>query len=186
MSTPALPYLIRDAVESDITACLALDHNYETEHVWQVRIHEDPPGQTQITFNKERLPRVLALEYPSDETLMRQMLPHEQCFLVAANREDNAVLGYLLMSSDLIYRRAHIHDVVVSQSHRRQKIGLKLMSIARQWAREKAHVHLSVQVQTRNYPGIQFCLKSGLVLCGFNDHYFPNQDIAVFFGQSLR
>lgn len=186
MSTPALPYLIRDAVESDITACLALEHGYETEHVWQMRIQEEPPGQTQITFNKERLPRVLELQYPADEQLMRQMLPHEQCFVVAANREDGAIMGYLLMSSDPFYRRAHIHDVVVSQSHRRQKIGLRLVNIARQWAREKSCVHLSAQVQTRNYPGIQFCGKVGLIFCGFNDHYFPNQDIAVFFGQSLR
>lgn len=186
MSTPAPSYLIRDAIASDIPACLALEHGYETEHVWQMRMHEDPPGQTQITFNKERLPRTLAIDYPADEALMRQMLPHEQCFLVASKREDDTVLAYLLMSHDPIYRRAHIHDVVVSQAYRHQKIGLRLMSISHKWAREKACLHLSAQVQTRNYPGIQFCQKAGLVFCGFNDHYFPNQDIAVFFGQSLR
>ena len=45
---------------------------------------------------------------------------------------------------------------------------------------------LIVETQTKNYPAIQFLLKRGLVFCGYNDLFYPNQDIAIFFGQNLR
>jgi GNAT superfamily N-acetyltransferase len=90
------------------------------------------------------------------------------------------------MRSDPIYKIAHIHDLVVSQPYRRKRIGSRLLNVARQWARDHHLVQIMAEMQTKNYPGILFCQQAGLEFCGFNDHYFPNQDIAVFFSQTLR
>jgi GNAT superfamily N-acetyltransferase len=79
-----------------------------------------------------------------------------------------------------------LQDLLVSQAYRRRKIGSRLLNVARNWARQHQLIRLTAELQTMNYPGILFCQRAGLSFCGFNDHYFPNQDIAVFFSESLR
>ena len=181
----ATPLLFRDATDRDLSACLELDHMYETEYVWQMRIHNEG-HQQQITFQRERLPRFLDAEWPINNHRLQLALPPEHCFLIAEDRENHEVIGYLTMRHDPIYGVGRLQDVVVSRPHRRQKIGTRLMNVARQWAVNKQIATLTAELQTQNFPGILFCQASGLSFCGFNDHYFPNQDIAVFFSETLR
>ncbi len=178
-------FLIRDGVESDLTSCLALDHSYATEYVWQMNVHEET-GQWDISFKTERLPRLMEVVYPFDERRLRLSLPKDQCFLVATSRERPEVLGYLAMRSDPIYQIARVMDLVISRPYRQHRIATRLLTVARQWAREHGLVQLTMEIQTKNYPAIVFCQQRGLVFCGFNDQYFPSQDIAVFFSQTLR
>jgi GNAT superfamily N-acetyltransferase len=181
----SLGFLIRDGLESDISACLQLDHHYESDHVWQMTLDESP-GQWQVSFKIQRLPRILEATYPASEARLRLALPAEHCFLVAAAKEDSEILGYLTMRNDPVHRIALVQDVVVSRPYRRQHIGTRLLSVARQWAKEHHLLQVTVESQTQNYPGITFCQQNGFVFCGFNDQYFPDSDIAVFFGQSIR
>ena len=182
--TTSLSFLIRDGLESDIPACLQLDHHYETDLVWQMTVDEKP-GHWQIGFLNQHLPRTLESEYNPNERRLRLALPAEQCFLVAVTRETNEPLGYLTMRTDPIYSIARIHDLVVSLPYRRQRIGTRLLTIARKWAKEHALDNLMMEAATQNFPGIVFAQQSGFTFCGYNDHYFANQDIAVFFSQSL-
>ncbi len=184
MMNTSISFLIRDGLESDITACLQLDHHYETDLVWQMTVDEKP-GHWQIGFLNQHLPRTLETEYRTSEARLRLALPVDQCFLVAVTRENNELLGYLAMRNDPIHGIARIHDLVVSLPYRRQRIGTRLLSIARQWAKEHRLINLMIESATQNYPGIVFAQQSGFKFCGYNDHYFPNQDIAVFFSQSL-
>lgn len=184
MST-SLGVVIRDGLESDIPACLALDHRYETEAVWQMTVAEDP-GQWQITFKTQRLPRTLEAEYPADEGRLRLALPPEQCFLVVASKTDGELLAYLTMRADPVYRIALVQDLLVSRPYRRRRIGLRLLAVARAWAKEHNLAQMMIENQTRNMPGILFCKAAGFTFAGYNDQYFPNRDIAVFFSQSLR
>ncbi len=178
-------FLIRDGLESDLEACLALDHSCITEHVWQMNIQ---PGtdQSQILFKTERLPRSMEIFHRSDLARLRLALVDQECFLVAAARDNADILGYLTMRSDPVHYIALTQDVVIAPTYRRHRIATRLLHVARQWAREHDHLRLTVETQTKNYPSIKFCQANGLNFCGFNDHYFPNGDIAVFFTQSLR
>jgi GNAT superfamily N-acetyltransferase len=178
-------FLIRDGLETDIPACLELDHQYETDFVWQMSV-EGEPGQQRITFKTQRLPRTLEAVYPASEHRMHLALPPEHCFLVAVAKEDGHVLGYLTMRSDPVYQSAIIQDIVISRAFRRLRMGTRLLNIARQWAKEHDLNRLTLETQTKNFPSIAFCQGSGFHFCGYNDQYFPNQDIALFFSQSLR
>jgi ribosomal protein S18 acetylase RimI-like enzyme len=182
--TTSLSFLIRDGLESDIPVCLDLDHHYETNLVWQMTVDEKP-GHWQIGFLDQHLPRTLETEYQASEARLHFVLPADQCFLVAVTRDTNEVLGYLSMRNELVYGIARIHDIVVSLPFRRQRIGTRLLTIARQWAKEHGLKQLVIEAATQNFPGILFAQQSGFGFCGYNDHYFPNQDIAVFFSQSL-
>lgn len=178
-------FLIRDGLESDIDRCLLLDHTYETEHVWQMALFEEIAGW-QVTFKTEHLPRMMEVEYPADQKRIRAALPDEHCFLVAETREPDELLGYLTMRNQPGHGIALVQDIVVSRPYRGHGIATRLLNVARQWAQEHQLKQLMIEVQTKNYPALMFCEKSGLRFCGFNDRYFQNGDIAVFFSQTLR
>jgi GNAT superfamily N-acetyltransferase len=182
----SLRIVIRDGVEPDVPACLALDHTYDTEFVWQVFIEKDAPHTFQTMFKRERLPRALTVSYPADENRLRLALPTDQCLLVAEDQGSGDILGYATLRQEPVHRLAILHDLVVDRPYRQSRIGTRLLNIARRWAREHALVSLVAEAHTKNYPAISFCLASGLAFCGYNERYFGNQDIAVFFGQTLR
>jgi GNAT superfamily N-acetyltransferase len=99
---------------------------------------------------------------------------------------NNALLGYLSMRHEPARRVGWIQDFVIDRPYRRMGIGTRLLKVARRWAYEHAITRLMLETQTRNFPSMSFCLSSGFAFCGYNDRYFENQDIAVFFGQTLR
>jgi ribosomal protein S18 acetylase RimI-like enzyme len=178
-------FVIRDGLESDIPACLGLDHSYETDFVWQMQRQQEDGWR--IDFKRERLPRTLEVTYLASEERLRAALPAEHCFLIATTRDDDPeVIGYLAMRSNPLYRIGAVHDIVVSHPYRRQKIATRMVRIAARWAKERQLTTLMIETQTKNYPSIRFCEAAGFAFCGFNDRYFLNRDIAVFFSQSVR
>ena len=186
MTSPAtFSFLIRDGLESDIEACLELEHAYTTDRVWQMNVFEEV-GQWQISFKRENLPRTIDVEYPVDERRLRAALPDDHCFLIAASREDGEIVGYLSMQCELPHRIAQVQDLIVSRPYRGNGIGSRLLNVARSWARERDLAQMTIELQTKNFPGIAFCQAAGFAFCGFNDRYFLNGDIAVFFSQTLR
>jgi GNAT superfamily N-acetyltransferase len=178
-------FLIRDGLESDIGRCLAVDHTYETDYVWQMTTREEG-DEREVRFKKDRLPRTMQSVYPYDEHHIRMAIPSEHCFLVAVERDQSEILGYMTMHNDPLYHVARVTDLVVSRPYRNHRIATRLLNISRQWAREYHLTQMTMELQTKNYPGILFCQRHGFAFCGFNDRLFPDQDIAVFFSQALR
>lgn len=178
--------LVRDAVESDIAACIEINHSYTTDYVWQMTIMPDTSG-LQVRFRKERLPRAIETTYEITKERLQSALPKETCFLVLQRKEgDKGIIGYLTMRYNPVHKIAVVQDIVIDKPYRRMKLGSRLLSIARRWALEHDAVQLMVETQTKNFPAIAFCQRRGLTFCGFNDQYYRNQDIAIFFGQALR
>lgn len=178
-------FLIRDAVEADIDACLQLDAIYEAEAVWQMTIRQDVTGW-EIRFRTERLPRTVEHRYDITRQRLQTGLTENHGFIVAVDKSDDAVFGFAVLSHNESKDITTVTDLLVSRPYRRHYAGTRLLGAARQWAIDRAARHIQLELQTRNYPGLQFCHANGYSFCGFNDHYFPNHDIAVFFNQSLR
>lgn len=187
-------YLIRDALPTDLPACLALDHSFETDYVWQMALRSDT-DRHDISFQTERLPRTLTAAHPVDESRLRTCLDPAHCFLVGAAHETQEadsdapmppqVIAYLTMRYDPIRRAGWVQDLVVDPALRRQGIGGRLLGIARRWAVEQGAGRLFVEVPTQNYPMIALCLKQGLEFSGYNDRLLPRRDIALLLGISL-
>lgn len=170
--------LVRAAFRMDITECLALDSSYETDHVWQVEQREDEAGIA-ITLRQARLPRPVELRYPTPGPELAARWEKQGCVLVA--EPEGRVCGYVDMSAYPDQSLGFVHSLVVDRSFRRRGLGTALAKDAMRWARQRSLRRVMVAVQSKNHPAVQFCRHMGFMFCGFNDRYFVNRDIALFY-----
>lgn len=175
--------IVRPATLADLNACLVLDHSCVTDHVWQMKVQESE-SQVGVTFHTVRLPRRMQVEYPRNLEQLVDDWQRGEGFLVA--EVDNQVCGYVDLFVQPWQRMGWIVNIAVDRTHRKRGIGTTLMRHARQWAREQDLQMLLTEATTKNYPALCFYQKLGFQFCGFNDHYYTNQDIALFFVRALR
>ncbi len=175
---------IRPAGPQDVEACITLDHSYTTDHVWQMDARGEANGLT-ITFRLAHLPRETKVSYPlQGDGLLAGWRRRDE--MLVAEEQNGAIRGYVTLTAYTEHHTAWIGDLVVDRAHRQHGIGTLLLKAAAQWGHSQALGRLVLEVQTKNYPAIRFCQSRGLTLCGYNDHYWPGQDIALFFGGALR
>jgi GNAT superfamily N-acetyltransferase len=174
---------VRPAVPNDLPICAALDHSTNTDYVWQME-YSDPEGGLNVGFRTARLPRTMRVLYPRGSAALESSWEVHAGFLVA--ELGHKIVGYVNMREQRAYETGWVADLAVEEGRRGQGIGTRLLGAARAAARELGLRRIIAETATKNYPSICFLQKSGLVFCGYNDLYYPNHDIALFFGQSLR
>ena len=178
-----LPIVVRPAHADDIHLLANFDHSYSTDYVWQVDVREEPGRHTQVAFRQIRLPRSVRVMYPRDAEMLATLWTQRRLFIVA--EVENQVRGYLSVMDGTMNDTGWVAEFAVERKVRRQGVGTALISSAVDWGRQAGLRRLLIEVQSKNYPAICFCQKHGLAFCGYNDLYFANQDIALFFGISL-
>lgn len=180
---------VRPGIGADVLACLGLDLSYTTSHVWQMERHgPDPAGDEAIltSFRPIRLPRPLTVDPPRDQSLVAKAGAHgPDLFLVAENPATRQIEGYVEAEMVPWQRHASLILLGVAPDARRRGVGTALLAGTRDWARRRRLRALLIALSTKNYPAIRFAQKSGFLFCGFNDHYYPNRDIAVLFVYKL-
>ena len=192
--------LIRMAHLADLAVCAGLDADSQTNHVWQMDQRRENE-HTVIRFQRVRLPRVMRVAYPRSRDDLVTCWEGDSTILIATDRpallpdEDEIVLeqppilprvfGYCQLDVEPWQRAAWLTHLIVDRRLRRRSVGSALLTAAVAWGRRKRLQRLLVAVQTKNYPAIAFCERHGFGFCGYNDHYFPNRDIAVFFALRL-
>jgi ribosomal protein S18 acetylase RimI-like enzyme len=177
------PLIVRQAVQADMAVCRTLDHSYSTDYVWQMDLDE-MDGTLNVSFRAVRLPRSMKVLYPRGGEALEQSWDQQAYFAVA--EREHQVLGYVNVREEPAQETAWVADLAVDRPHRLSGVGSRLLGAARKWAYERKLRRLVVETQTKNYPAICFLRKHGFTFCGYNDQYYPNQDIAVFFGLLLR
>ncbi len=168
------------ANDADLQACLALEHGYATDHVWQMNVEANDEA-IGVRFRLVRLPRVVQVAYPRTREVLARSWQQRDGFLVA--EAEGVILGYVHMQLD--GARGWLRDLVVGAPFRRKRIGSALLEQATRWALLHHVEHLTLEMQTKNYPAIQFARGHGFTFCGFDDRHYDNGDIAVFFDKRL-
>ncbi len=176
---------VRPATNTDLPVLTALDHGYSTDYVWQMTVREEEASsETVITFRTARLPRSVRVSPPREPKRLAEAWQKRVCFLVA--EEEGHLKGYLNLTVAAIPEVGWVADCCVDRRFRRNGIGTVLLAAAAQWARENHLARLVLETAVKNYPAICFALKNGLVFCGYNDRYYAQQDVALFFGMTLK
>jgi ribosomal protein S18 acetylase RimI-like enzyme len=180
---------IRPPTSADIPKLVEIDHDYVSDHVWQMEVQRET-GQkpsdlrVEIIFRQLKLPRSVRVEYPRPPAQLANDWKERSCLLVAAMKGE--VVGYASVMLTVAPHAGWMTDLVVMRRLRRQGIGSTLVLAGQEWARQKRCLRMVLEMQPKNYPAICLAQKLGYDLCGYNDHYFPNHDIALFFSKSLR
>ncbi len=176
---------IRPALPPDLPRCLALDPSYQTDYVWQMDSHANAhTAQIDVSFRSVKLPRTMRVAYPRDNKMLSEGWRACDALLIA--EDANSCVGYVAMAKHVPQSTVWINDLVVSKNIRRTGVGSALLKATAQWGHAQQLKWLILEMQTKNYPAISFCQKHGLTFCGFNDRYFANQDIALFFALALH
>ncbi len=169
---------VRRADLRDIDACIRLDSSYQTQNVWAMETRWE--GKRKLSgFQVRRLPRVLTLQPPLDPDDLHADWRNGDLFLVA--EEEGVIVGYLDMVSPRRLSNGLIQSIVVRPDLRRRGVGSALLRTSLNWAKHNRLQGLCMDVQSRNYPAIQFLHRNGFVYSGYNDRYYPTQDVALFF-----
>jgi ribosomal protein S18 acetylase RimI-like enzyme len=180
---------IRPPTSIEIPKLLEIDHDYVSDHVWQMEIqHDSGPKPSdlmvEIVFRQLKLPRSVRVGYPRAPSELTIDWKERSCLLVALLKGE--VVGYISIMLTIAPHTGWMTDLVIMRRMRRQGIGSALVLAGQDWARHKRCARMVMEMQPKNFPAISLAQKLGYDLCGYNDHYFPNNDIALFFSKSLR
>jgi ribosomal protein S18 acetylase RimI-like enzyme len=176
---------IRPAIADDIPTLMALNHSYTSDQVWQMEILKgEEDSRIKVHFRQIRLPRSVTVEYPRHTKELATDWTKRSGLLVTLLNEE--VIGYISLMLDKAPLTAWVTDLVVDQRVRRQGIGSALVIAASEWGSNYACRYLVMEMQPKNFPTIQLARKLGFDFCGYNDRYYQNNDISLFFAKSLR
>jgi ribosomal protein S18 acetylase RimI-like enzyme len=173
---------IRPAVATDISRMMGFDHTVTSDHVWQLDLRKES-GQVQANFRDVRLPRSITVTYPRDPFALADDWSNRSAVLVAS--AEDLVIGYVCILEQNHATTAWVTDLVVNPDSRRQGVGSGLVQAAQDWAVSQGDRDIFLEMSSKNKPAINLAIKLGFEFCGYNDHYYVTQDVALFFGRSL-
>lgn len=174
---------IRPAISTDIPVLMAIDHTYSSEYVWQMEI-ETEEKRIAVNFREIHLPRSVRVEYPRPIHTLADDWTRRSGLLVAVLESE--VVGYISLMLDIAPVTTWVSDLAVMRRVRRQGIGSALVLAAQEWGEQHGTRRIVLEMQPKNYPAIKMTEKLGFAFCGYNDRYYANHDIGLFFAKSLR
>ena len=177
------PFEIRLVSVGDIPRLMALDHSCSSDYVWQLELRREAT-QAVASFREVRLPRSIEVKYPRDPSTLADEWMRRDVSLVALN-EGNPI-GYICTTVEYASSVAWVTDLVVSPLQRRKGAASALLTATQSWAVERRIRRLILEMQSKNQAYIRLAQKFGYEFCGYNDQYYPTQDVALFFGRAIK
>jgi GNAT superfamily N-acetyltransferase len=178
-----IDFKIRPTIASDLSRLMGLDHNLQSDTVWQLELRRET-GQAVATFREVRLPRPIGVVYPHDPFSLADEWKRTATMFTAVSGADP--IGYSAIVERTAISMAWVTDLVVAPQSRRQGVGSALLAAAQDWASARGHRRMTVEMQSKNIAAIRLAQKHGYEFCGYNDHYYLSQDVALYFARALK
>lgn len=174
---------IRPATAQDIPMLIDIEHQTQSNYVWQMdRVINE--GEINVHFREIRLPRSVRIDYPRNPALLMEQWTLRTQILVAAIGGEP--VGYIALSDQQAPSTAWVNDLAVSQNLRRKGIATALVLASQEWAIRRGLRRMILEMQSKNHAAIRLAIKLAFEFGGYSDHYYSNQDIALFFATYLR
>ena len=159
-----------------------MDVSYETEYVWQLQssVHADVP---MVGFVQVRLPRTITLRDPLWGGTADPPQPEHASLIVAEVL--GVVDGFAFVVPDEPRGVDALWMLALRPHSRRRGLGVRLARAAIEAARAGGRRALCATVQARNFPAIRMLQASGFVLTGYDEQYYPSNDVGLRFAHRL-
>lgn len=167
----------------EIESLVKLDRSIQTTRVWQLD-HSVKDIEFQVTFREMRLPRPASILYPYPAEDLYERIKAYDGILVAKMDQDLA--GYVSIRKDRRFNSAWVDELVVDLLVRRKSIATALLLAVQDWSAQMGLRRITIEMQSKNYPAICLVSKLGYEFSGYNDQYYPSQEIALFFSKFVR
>ena len=174
---------IKPASSTDLPTLMAIDHSLSSDYVWQLDVPNES-NQVIASFREVRLPRSVTVSYPRERSALADEWTKRDVVLVAA--QGGIPVGYVCAVEEHVSAVAWVTDLVVEAGVRRRGAASALLTGVQDWALERGVRRIVLETQSKNYPCIRLAQKFGYEFCGYNDQYYPTQDVALFFGRALK
>jgi len=174
---------VRPAVAADIPRLMALDHSSVSDYVWQLELRRET-AQVTANFREVRLPRTVDVKYSRDPLTLGDEWMRRDAVTVAV--QDGTPIGYICAVEEHASAVAWVTDLVVTPELRRKGVASALLTATQGWALERGARRLILEMMSKNQGCIRLAQKFGYEFCGYNDQYYPSQDVALFFGRALK
>jgi len=174
---------VRLADAEDITLLSEFEHGFYSEYVWQMSLEQDA-FKSQAEFTRVHLPRRVLVTYPRKKEEIFSDFDQAEAFMVAEIAGQS--VGYVKLVRESETKTARVTDLIISASVRRQGIGSGLMVAVMNLMSHRGLNTLVMEMQSKNDPAIMMASKLGMKFCGFRDHYFSNQELALFYSRFIR
>jgi GNAT superfamily N-acetyltransferase len=174
---------IRPANANDLTRLMSLEHSCSSDYVWQLDVRSES-NQVTANFREVRLPRAVTVTYPRNPSALADDWTKHDMTLVAL--QDEIPVGFVCAVEESGSAVLWVTDLVVAQAVRRRGAASALLTATQAWALERSVRRIVLEMQSKNHPCIRLAQKFGYEFCGYNDQYYPTQDVALFFGRALK
>lgn len=185
----------------DAIALHKLDYSFETDRIYTLRVHDFlAQGDTSAILPGKPALSFELLETPVDPPLYKNYREFENSLADVEARlssveggyialADGKVAGVILLNVEEERSIARIENIIVGRQFRRYGIGSLLLSCASDWARKHRCWAILLEIQSVNYPAIQFYLRNGLEVWSIHQHFYPpgadEHEVAIFMGKKL-
>ncbi|MFN8400866.1 MAG: GNAT family N-acetyltransferase [Anaerolineales bacterium] len=174
---------IRPTVATDLTRLMGIDHSMISDAVWQLEVRRNT-GQVAVTFREVRLPREIQVPYPHNHFALADDWVNRSMMYTAITSGEP--VGYISLLERGTASTVWVLDLAIDVKYRRRGVAVALLASAQAWAESRAHRRLILEVQSKNVPAIRLAQKSGFEFSGYNDQYYLNKDVALYFAKVLK
>ena len=174
---------IRPAKQEDLENLIVLNHNYVSQYVLQMDMTQET-NLFSVNFRKVRLPRLMNVAYPRiGDDLILSWQKANAMFIGFIGEE---IISYVTLEEMNASGIVRVRDLVVKLDKRRLGIASGILLASEEWAVRRNNQAIIMELQTKNDPAIKMATKLGYQFCGYQDQYFPNKDMALFYSKYLH
>ncbi len=160
-----------------------IDLSFESDYVWKTQMIEDLDSY-ETSLQRIRLPKTIKVSFQAYcPTTLEAMIRRKE---ILAVRCEDVVVGYLRLEQDEAVNRLVLKTAGIDPAYRRKGIGSVLLDRVEEIALHNGIHNLVAMVQAKNDPAIRFLTGHGFVFCGYQEFYFRNMEIGLFFSKHIR
>lgn len=174
---------IRPAKQEDLENLIVLNHNYVSQYVLQMDMIQET-NLFSVNFRKVRLPRPMNVSYP--KTGNDLLISWQKATAIFVGFIGNEIISYVTLEETNTGGVVKIRDLVVKLDKRRLGIASGILLASEEWAVRRNNQTVMIELQTKNDPAVHMASKLGYQFCGYQDQYFPNKDMALFYSKFLH